>query len=266
MPLIGNVSVGDAPVDANKASPRIVNEDTEDVTVTEGTRFYDLKFSARLPGSKDSVRVIINIEIQNKYDPGYSLVKRSMYYASRLISSQLNTVFTNSDYDKLEKVYSIWICTTPPKEFENTISCYHMKRTTLLGSVKDTAEDKDKYRIPNVIFINLGDSDTKDCDGIIRMLYTLLVSNKSASEKKEIAHDEYGIPMNKSFDEEVERMCNISTMYIERGIQQGALKEKISTIMELLKMGLSVDKIAQATHISPAEAQRIINENSTPTT
>ncbi len=133
----------------------------------------------------------------------------------------MNTVFKNSEYDKIQKVYSIWICTTPPEELENTISHYYMTRRTLLGSVKESQKAKDLYHIPNVIIVNLGDSDTKDCDGIIRMLYTLLVSDQTAQEKKNIAHNEYGIPITEEFDEKVDNMCNISTMYVERGIKQG---------------------------------------------
>ena len=147
----------------------------------------------------------------------------------------------------------------------------------MLGKVKETKEQKEKYRIQNTIIVHLGDSDTKDCDGIIRMLYTLLVSDQTAQEKKDIIHNEYGIPISRELDEEVDYMCNISSMYIDRGIQkgidigmkqglakgieQGALNENISTIMELLKMGLSVENIAKATHITTDEANKIISDN-----
>ena len=76
--------------------------------------------------------------------------------------------------------------------------------------------------------------------------------------------------MNEELDEEVDRMCNISTMYIDQGrkqgLVQGAMNEKISTILELAKMNLPVDMIAKATHITTSEVTKIIKENTLPAT
>ena len=64
--------------------------------------------------------LIINVEAQKRLNPKkktgdtYPLLKRAVYYASRLISSQKGTEFTNSDYDKIKKVYTIWICMESP--------------------------------------------------------------------------------------------------------------------------------------------------------
>ena len=40
------------------------------------------------------------------------------------------------------------------------------------------------------------------------MLYTLLVADMPAANKKKVIHDEYSIPMEKAVDEEVEYVCN----------------------------------------------------------
>ena len=262
LPLIGKISVNETPVDADKLPPQIVSEGTEDSTVTEGTRFYDIKFSVKLPRSEREVFIIINLEIQNKYYPGYELTNRGIFYSARLVPGQSGTVFTGDDYDKIQKVYSIWICTSPPKELANTISLYYTKRSTLLGKVKETKEQKDKYRIQNLIMIHLGDSDTKDCGGIIRMLYTLLVSDQTAQEKKDIIHNEYGIPMSKEFDKEVDHMCDISSLYIDRGIRKGIQKgieqEKNTMIKEMHKSGIPIETIAKVAHLSVKDAKKII--------
>ena len=97
---------------------------TEDASMTEGTFTFDILFYVILPDSGEKVQMIINIEAQNKYNPGYPLIKRGIYYVSRLISSQYGTVFTDSHYEKIEKVYSIWICPDPPVERRNTIVEY----------------------------------------------------------------------------------------------------------------------------------------------
>lgn len=101
LPLIGSVAVSEISVDADKLPPQIVSEGTEDSSVNEGTRFYDIKFTAKVPGKEESVFVIINLEIQNEYYPGYKLIKRTIYYGARLISSQYNTVFTKSNFNDI---------------------------------------------------------------------------------------------------------------------------------------------------------------------
>ena len=98
--------------------------DTEDSSMTEGTVYFDIMFYVLLPNSDKRVRMIINVEAQNKFDPGYPLIMRGIYYGSRMISSQYGTVFDKSHYEKIEKVYSIWICPDPPVDRKNTIVKY----------------------------------------------------------------------------------------------------------------------------------------------
>lgn len=56
----------------------------------------------------------------------------------------------------------------------------------------------------------------------------------------------------------VDGMCNISTMYIEKGI----LKEKINMIIEMAKKNFPISMIPDIAHISEDETNRIIEENS----
>ena len=126
---ISDIETGISPVHADSA-PLVREDDCEDSSLTEGTVRYDVKFTARIPEkakrSEGEISVIVNIEAQNRFNPGYSLLKRGIYYCCRLISSQYNRIFTNSDYDKLKKVYSIWICTSPDKEHRNSIIRYSL--------------------------------------------------------------------------------------------------------------------------------------------
>ena len=56
------------------------------------------------------IALIINVEAQNDFYPGYPLIKRGIYYCCRMISSQYGREFTGPHYEKIKKVYSIWIC------------------------------------------------------------------------------------------------------------------------------------------------------------
>ena len=77
---------------------RIGGEQTEDASDKEGTIFYDIRFTATVPSSDDeTIELIINLEAQNDFHPGYPLLKRGVYYCSRMISSQYGTVFVQSD-------------------------------------------------------------------------------------------------------------------------------------------------------------------------
>ena len=147
--MISNVSVSETPVDPD-ILPVIQGESTEDMSVMEGKRIYDIKFTARTPQNRQ-IALIINLEIQNNFNAGYPLIKRAEYYCARLISGQLNTVFTGSHYEKIEKVYSIWICTSPDEKHKNTISHYKMNRYDLAGKYIDTPQDILDYDLMNVI-------------------------------------------------------------------------------------------------------------------
>jgi hypothetical protein len=44
----------------------------------EGAAFFDIIFTASLPG-RSPVKVRINVEAQNRYNPGYDLVSRGIF-------------------------------------------------------------------------------------------------------------------------------------------------------------------------------------------
>ena len=85
---------------------------------------------------KQNSQVIINVESQNQWNPGYSLTKRAAYYAARMLSRQKGTVFTGSDYGKLQKVYTIWIYLEPPKKKQDTITMFFMEPEHLVGNAE----------------------------------------------------------------------------------------------------------------------------------
>ena len=52
----------------------------EDSTIQEGTVTFDIRFYAILPKSGETVGLIINVEAQNDFYPGYPIIKRGIYY------------------------------------------------------------------------------------------------------------------------------------------------------------------------------------------
>lgn len=94
---------------------RITGDTNEDKVPDEGAIYFDIRFSARVPVKDElprkRIKLIINIEAQQSFYPGYAIVTRGIYYGARLISSQMGTEFTAGQYNDIKKVYSIWICT-----------------------------------------------------------------------------------------------------------------------------------------------------------
>ncbi len=145
--------------DPKKSTDVIKGSNNEDSTLTEGTLFYDVRFDAIAPKSADSaeqeevIRLIINVEAQTKFKTGYPLTKRAIYYCSRMISVQHGPIFTKSEYGKIRKVYSIWICTQPSDGFENTLTRYSIKPEQLIGEAQEETEN---YDLMSVVTICLG--------------------------------------------------------------------------------------------------------------
>ncbi len=139
--------------DETNAPSRVQSVGQEDTSLTEHTITYDIRFTALAPSDGEPIRLIINVEAQGSNTPGYPLLKRAIYYCSRMISAQYGTEFTNADYDKIKKVYSIWICLSPKKEQQNTITRYRMCEENMAGTVR---ADKAEYDLLTVIMLCLG--------------------------------------------------------------------------------------------------------------
>lgn len=132
-PKVGEVSV--LPDETN--APKITGTGVEDSSMTEGSITYDIQFRAVFPKSMEVTQMVINVEAQNNFYPGYPIIKRGIYYCARMISSQYGTVFTKSHYEKIQKVYSVWICMNPPKERGNTITEYSLTEKHHVGKVEE---------------------------------------------------------------------------------------------------------------------------------
>lgn len=211
----------------------------EDVTMNENTVTYDICFHAVSPKDNGMIRMIINIESQKDFYPGYSLIKRGIYYCSRMISSQYGTEFSESHYEKLKKVYSIWVCTNPPKYRKNTITAYSMNEQNVVGEV---AEEKENYDLLTVLTICLGGSDDKNYEGLLKMLGVLLSDELLPNEKKKILKSEFDIAMTKIMESEAIEMCNLSQGIVD--------KTMIKSIMNLMdSLGLSEEECMKALKI-----------------
>ena len=88
-----------------------------------------------------------------------------------MISHQSNRDFIDSHYEKIKKVYSIWVCLDSPESRKNTITCYQMTERNLIGDAKEPVAN---YDLLSVVMICLGGPEVEHYEGILKLLHTLL--------------------------------------------------------------------------------------------
>ncbi len=227
----GEPEISKVSVDPGLTNEAITGDDTEDKVQHEGKVHFDIRFTAITPDKK-RIKVIINVEAQKNFYPGYDLVTRGVYYGARLISSQKNREFIGTNYDDIKKVYSIWICLNAPAYARNTITEYSMQPTKLYGDYKGRA----RYDLLSVIMICLGNPDDNldeddEYQKLLRLLSVLASHRIEPRDKFNILEEEFHIATTMKLEEGVNSMCNWSEGIAER-ILEDVKKEFTEKITE----------------------------------
>ena len=175
-----------------------------------------------------------------------------------MISSQYGTVFVKSHYEKIQKVYSIWICTMPTKKWEYNISSYQLTEKHLIGH---TQAERSHYDLINIVLVCLGSKSHKQLNGILRLLNMLLLDNISSQEKNELLMNEFNVMMTPHLEKGVAAMCNLSEGIEKRGEKRGWDLGKQDDVLEMLKDGVPFEKIAQYTKLSLQVIADIAKQN-----
>ena len=254
----GTPQISTVPVMPDEVNPVITGMDTQDKTLREGVVTYDIRFYAIVPGNgkrkreqKQKIVMIINVETQGDFYPGYPLTMRGVFYCCRMISSQYGREFTHSHYEKIKKVCSIWICINPPKGRENTIIRYHMAADELVGSVSEPAGN---YDLLEVIMICLGGAEKAAKGSVLRMLDVLLSEEQSEKQKRDILENEYNVIMTEELERKVAEVSSLSDYYEMRGIEKGREKSLSDTIKNLItNMGWNIEQAMNAIGIPESE-------------
>lgn len=215
-PQVGEVAV--APDETN--APRIRGMGSQDTSLTESSSVYDIRFMASAPASDEIIQMIINVEAHNKFNPSYPLVKRAIYYCGRMITAQNGTEFVHSEYQKIKKVVSIWVCMAPPNERKNSITRYHLAEENLIGNVKEPVRN---YDLIDVVMVCLGGETKENYDGVLKLLDVLLSPKAGEAKKRQVLEDEFDIPMTETLKAEVHQMCNLSEGVRDLGRAEGFL-------------------------------------------
>ena len=230
-----------------KNGERIVGLNTENQELNEGLIRFDIIFYVRM---RDGLsQIIINIEAQRGDPNEYDILNRATFYASRMISSQKERDFKNSNYDDIKRIYSIWICMDWK---ENCMNYFHFTDEPVLGSYYW----KGKRDLINIVMIGLGKTLPEQSEEyeLHRLLGALLSKKLSVERKSDILEEEYDIPMEQELGKEVKAMGSLS-----EGIKREAFAEGESEIIrKLYQKGFPVEQIASITDKSEDEVRAMI--------
>jgi hypothetical protein len=136
-------------------------------------------------------------------------------------------VFTGSDYQKIQKVYSIWICPLSSTK-RNSITSYDIRERQVYGRGKIPKEAYDKL---NTIVITMNAEGLQSENDLIRYLSLLTINRMPVEERERELERDYHIQMNAEIKKEVKEMCNYSDRIYELG-QEDARKEAEKQIQE----------------------------------
>lgn len=258
---------GDPEIAAQRVLPghtpeEITGMNTECAVPGEGRITYDIRFFAVIPGG-EKIKLIINVEAQKSFYPGYDIVTRAVFYCARLLSAQCGTEFTPKNYDDIKKVYSIWICMDVPQKSEYTITKYRMMKEDIYGGVEDDA----RYDLLEAVMICLGREELAEKGTRLHgLLSTLLSDTLKPADKKKILTQEYGIATSVELEGGFEKMCNLSEAIEEKGIRKGIEKgiEKgvLLTLLSLVRdRVIGVEEAASRAKLSVTEFERLLQGN-----
>ena len=245
-PCISSVPIEPGLTNIKQGGKRLAGLNSESVDANEGVVRFDIVFYVRL---KDGVsQIIINIEAQKDAPSGYSILNRGIFYACRLISSQKERDFVNTNYDDIKCVYTIWICMNMP---ENSLDYYQLANRKVLGS--RTWEGKQD--MINIVLIGLA-KDLPMHDEkyeLHRLLVALMSKQLTTSEKLNIIEKEYKIQVNDTLRKDVSVMCNLSQGIVDETLEK--------VVLNMHKLGYTSEQIAKAVEMSKEAVERIIEVN-----
>lgn len=228
---------------------RIVGLNTENAEINEGLVRFDIIFYVRMKNGLS--QIIVNIEAQKDEPTEYKILNRAIFYVSRLISSQKERDFVNTNYDDIKQVFSIWICMNMD---DNSLSHIHLTKDELLKP----CNWKGNLDLLNIVLIGITNEIPEHDEKyeMHRLIGALLSSELKEQEKLDIIEHEYNIPISQEFREDVRIMCNLSTGIEERATEKTSEK----FILNMYKKGYTLDQIADVAETGVDEVEAIIKK------
>ena len=238
-PGLSNIEKTDA------TGQRIVGLNTENAEINEGLVRFDIIFYVRMKNGLS--QIIVNVEAQKDEPTEYKILNRAIFYVSRLVSSQKERDFVNTNYDDIKQVFSIWICMNMDY---NSLSHIHLAKDEMLSPY----DWKGNMDLLNIVLVGITNDIPEHDENyeMHRLIGALLSTELREQEKLDIIEHEYNIPISNELREDVRIMCNLST-----GIEEKATEK---FILNMYKKGYTLDQIADVAETSVAAVEAVIKK------
>ena len=205
--------------------PRIPIIGSEDNSRTDGTVYFDFRTEIPLPNAPPTAPLLVmDMELQNDYKKNLALHKRSVYYDSRLISSQPGRLTSGKViYPRLCRTCGFWIFPNAPKRLANHVRHTRLVEENVVGTapLSDGEDEANKLMDIWKFYLHDGIPPSKE-DTILWLLYVLLTRTMSCEEKYRILAKEFDFKIT----EEVESMCTFTELIQRETIRAGKRKWK----------------------------------------
>ncbi|MBO4797403.1 MAG: hypothetical protein J5494_01325, partial [Candidatus Methanomethylophilaceae archaeon] len=207
----------------------------ESFSIRNGPLRYDSLFLVDIPGKRS---ILVNLEIQGRHRPGYSLIKRELYQAARIISDEKNVFFEDSDFDKLLPVYSIWINISPPEELQNTVA-----KIRLEGCLETGGGEVPYQTDPDLNIIEIRAGDPREARGsrLLMICGSAFFRGLSGEERKLFLNNFFNIDI----DEQLRECLKVMTATLDEEYRSGLIEQGIEKgIEEGMERGITEGRIA----------------------
>ncbi len=245
----------------------IKGRNAESKSPTEGLVTFDIIFDAFVPMDGEKAKFIINVEPQKTtQNIHYKLMKRAVYYAARLISSQKEKEFHGDDFNNLKKIFSIWVCMDVQNYRTDSIQEYRLTEKVLHGKFHDELKN---YDLITIIILNLGKNSTTH--KLLNLLHLIFMELKTSEEKEKILRDEYNIEITQDMGEELSEMGGLMEPLLEIATEQAAekaaakataeteIKTKLEDIRSAMKSwGLTAEDAMNGLNITPELQKKLL--------
>ena len=245
-----------------KPKKKIVSVDIKKTDIEK--QYIEDKYSRLDVKATTSNDEIINIEIQLKNEN--NMVKRSLYYLSKMYEEQLNE---KEDYSKLARTVCINILNFKYLKTDNFHTGYRFKEIESNEELTDIMEVH-FIEIPKLQYSSdekdmlvawtefLKDPESETVRGLelsieeIRQAKDELIRMSNDSTQREL----YDMRAN-SLRDKISELNAAERKGIEKGKEEGRKEEKIKIARNMKLSGLDTDTIANITNLSPDEIDKL---------
>lgn len=232
---------------------KLIEMNSENIIPLEGEVRFDVIYEAKIPGKDIPYYIIIDVEMQKNSSVQYPIVVRAIYYVARIISKEYGTVFTDSNYQNIQKACTIWIL----PEKGNGISRVEFNITENSEEIglKDSDIDKEE-----IIVTGMGPDDEPNLGDF---LYTLFSEELTIEQKKEKLRIRYKMIMEKEMEEEELKMLSLSmtlaNKYEHIGYEKGINVAKQMSI-DMYKDNVPISTIAKYARVSAEQVKQWVED------